>query len=58
MRSQEPESRSQERRWVGRTTEGSRFNASSRPGGILPYHGLRLGKVKAGGSRELPSAMF
>ena len=28
------------------------------PDGHLPYHVLQPGDVKAGGSRELPSAMF
>jgi hypothetical protein len=44
---------------MGRATawRGAALARSSRPGGTLPYHGLRLGNVKTGGSRELPSAM-
>jgi hypothetical protein len=55
MRSQNPG----ERRCVG--ADDWRRAALTRPQDLavsLPYHGLRPGKVKAGGSRELPGAMF
>jgi hypothetical protein len=37
---------------------GAALARTSRPGGILPYHLLRPGNVKAGGSRELSSAVL
>ena len=44
----------------GRTDDwgGAALTCPPRPDGISPYHALRPGNVKAGGSRELPSAMF
>jgi hypothetical protein len=50
MRSQEPESRSQEDRRDERP-EGAALTLVARPGGISPYHVLRLRNVKTGGSR-------
>jgi hypothetical protein len=37
---------------------GAALTLAPRPDGISPYHMSRLENVKAGGSRELPSAML
>jgi hypothetical protein len=41
-----------------RVWRGAALTRAAIPDGIWPYDVLRLGNVKAGGSRESPSAMF
>jgi len=56
-RSQNPESRSQEVHGAIHVWRGAALTLAPRPDGISPWYVLRLGNVKAGGSRELRSAM-